>query len=797
MSSLFITSESVTEGHPDKLADQIADAILDEILKKDPEARVAIESLITRGLVLIAGEITTSTYVEIQKIARDVIREVGYDNPLYGFDAAGCGVTVSLQEQSPDIARGVSRGKLEDIGAGDQGCLKEGTLIRTKRGFVPIEEVEVGDFVVTPHGFKRVLVSRMTGEKETIELSYTNGMSLECTPDHRILCYDRRGFTYWKAAGDLVGGEFICATKPQKNFVANFYTSVVARSRFFSKYNHKIFGPEEIVLNEETGYLVGELVGDGYIKDRRLMDLAFGTNNNGHAVFVQKIANRQMPHQWRLIKNSGGISLKIDSVLVREHFRNFGLGYIKAQEKETPDAIFAASTDVIKSYLRGLFDSDGTIITKTGRKKNNIRIRLCSSSLKLLRETQLLLNDFSIKSSILFNMRKNAPVGKRGSGGKIYRSNYDNYVLSFVGFESYKIFGEEIGFGDSKKKKKLAEYLMKNRIKPKNSRGIFLVPHPTKNEMVEEEKIGLKLPFFIIGFKRKTHKKKIVKVYDLEVEDVHIFSANGIFVHNSMYGYATDETPELLPFPIMLAHRLTKRLAQVRKKRVLRYLRPDGKSQVTVEYENAKPKRIVNVLVSSQHDPDISYKTLKKDIIEKVILPSLPKHLVDADTEIFVNPTGRFVFGGPQADTGVSGRKIIVDTYGGVVPHGGGSFSGKDPTKVDRTGAYAARWVAVNIVSAGLAKKAEVQLAYSIGISRPLSLNINSFGTGKIPDEKLRDIVQNVFDLRPGMIIKQLGLRRPIYRQLASYGHFGRPELKLPWERTDKAKMLRKAIKEF
>lgn len=381
MSSQFITSESVTEGHPDKLADQIADAILDAILAKDPEARVAVESLLTNGFVVVAGEITTNAYVEIPKIARGVIRDAGYHDPAYGFHHETCGVSVAIQEQSPDIAQGVTCEKLEDIGAGDQGL---------------------------------------------------------------------------------------------------------------------------------------------------------------------------------------------------------------------------------------------------------------------------------------------------------------------------------------------------------------------------------------------------------------------------MYGYATNETPELLPFPIMLAHRLTKRLAQARKKRILPYLRPDGKSQVTVEYENEKPKRIVNVLVSSQHDPDIPHKTLKKDIIEKVILPSLPKKLIDANTEILVNPTGRFVLGGPVADTGLTGRKIIVDTYGGVVPHGGGSFSGKDPTKVDRTGSYAARWVAVNLVKAGLAQRAEVQLAYSIGVAKPLSLNINTFGTGKYPDGGLREAVLRVFDLRPGAIIKHLGLRRPLYRQVASYGHFGRPELRLPWEKVDKISELKK-----
>jgi len=382
MNSQFITSESVTEGHPDKLADQIADAILDEILKKDAEARVAIESFLTNGFVTVAGEVTTRTYVDVPHIVREVIKDAGYTDSSYGFDYETCGVSVSIQGQSPDISRGITREKLEDIGAGDQGL---------------------------------------------------------------------------------------------------------------------------------------------------------------------------------------------------------------------------------------------------------------------------------------------------------------------------------------------------------------------------------------------------------------------------MYGYATRETKELMPFPIVLAHKLTKRLAEIRKKKTLPYLRPDGKSQVTIEYQNGKPTRIVNVLVSSQHDPEVSHKKIREDIIKHVITPILPRNLIDSKTEFFVNPTGRFVFGGPRADTGLTGRKIIVDTYGGVVPHGGGSFSGKDPTKVDRSGAYAARWVAVNLVAAGLAEKVEVQLAYSIGVSYPLSLNINTFGTGKLSDETLRGIVMKVFDLRPGAIIKQLGLRRPLYRQVASYGHFGRLELDLPWEKADKAAILTKS----
>lgn len=259
-----------------------------------------------------------------------------------------------------------------------------------------------------------------------------------------------------------------------------------------------------------------------------------------------------------------------------------------------------------------------------------------------------------------------------------------------------------------------------------------------------------------------------------------------------MFGFAVNETPELMPLPISISHKLASRLSSVRKDGTLPYLRPDGKTQVTVEYDGDTPVRIDTIVVSTQHSEEVTLEQIKKDVHQYVISPVVPQHLLDDNTKYFINPTGRFVIGGPQGDAGLTGRKIIVDTYGGYARHGGGAFSGKDPTKVDRSGAYAARYVAKNIVAAGLASKCEVQLAYAIGVARPVSINIDTFGTGNISEARLVELVRENFDLRPAGIIKQLDLRRPIYKQTAAYGHFGRLDIQVPWERTDLANILSK-----
>jgi len=278
---------------------------------------------------------------------------------------------------------------------------------------------------------------------------------------------------------------------------------------------------------------------------------------------------------------------------------------------------------------------------------------------------------------------------------------------------------------------------------------------------------------------------------DAQIENV------GAGDQGMMFGYACDETDALMPLPIHLAHNLSRRLAQVRKDGTLAWLRPDGKTQVTIEYAYGKPKRVDTVLVSTQHAPEISQEDIRAAIIQHVIDPIVPADLRSSDLKIYVNPTGRFVIGGPMGDSGLTGRKIIVDTYGGMGRHGGGAFSGKDPTKVDRSAAYAARWAAKNVVAAGLADRCEIQVAYAIGVAKPLSINVETFGTGELPDRQIAQLIAQYFDLRPGAIIRDLDLRRPIYRKTAAYGHFGRTDIDAPWENTDRAEQLKKAVSQL
>ena len=299
--------------------------------------------------------------------------------------------------------------------------------------------------------------------------------------------------------------------------------------------------------------------------------------------------------------------------------------------------------------------------------------------------------------------------------------------------------------------------------------------------------IASQSPDIAMGVDHALESRNGHEITDTEVETI------GAGDQGMMFGYACNETATLMPMPIYLAHKLTRKQSEVRRSGEVSWLRPDAKSQVTIEYSQGKPKRVDTVLISTQHAPDVSQAEITEIVTEQIIMPMLPEGMVDNDLKVYVNPTGRFVVGGPMGDAGVTGRKIIVDTYGGMGRHGGGAFSGKDPTKVDRSAAYAARYVAKNIVAAGLADRVEVQVAYAIGVAHPLSVNVETFGTAKIADDKIAALINEFFDLRPGAIIRDLGLRKPIYRKTAAYGHFGRDDIEFPWERTDKAEALKSA----
>ena len=301
--------------------------------------------------------------------------------------------------------------------------------------------------------------------------------------------------------------------------------------------------------------------------------------------------------------------------------------------------------------------------------------------------------------------------------------------------------------------------------------------------------IASQSPDIAMGVDRALESRNGHEITDAEVETI------GAGDQGMMFGYACNETPTLMPMPIYLAHKLTRKQSEVRKSGEVAWLRPDAKSQVTIEYSKGKPKRVDTVLISTQHAPDVSHAEIVETVTEQIIMPMLPEGMIDNNIKVYVNPTGRFVVGGPMGDAGVTGRKIIVDTYGGMGRHGGGAFSGKDPTKVDRSAAYAARYVAKNIVAAGLADRVEVQVAYAIGVAHPLSVNVETFGTAKIADEEIAALINEFFDLRPGAIIRDLGLRKPIYRKTAAYGHFGRDDIEFPWERTDKAEALKQAAR--
>ena len=601
MERRLFTSESVTEGHPDKMCDQVSDAILDALMEKDPMSRVACETAMTTGLVLVMGEVTTSAYVDIQKLVRDTIKEIGYTRGKYGFDADTCGVMVALDEQSSDIAMGVDKAlearenkmsdeELEAIGAGDQGMMF---------GYASNETEE---YMPYPIALAHKLSRQLTKVRKDGTLSYLR-------PDGKT---------------------------------------------------------QVTVEYDENG------------KPDRLDAVVLSTQHDPEVTQEQ----------------------------IHEDIKKYVFDAILPQDMVDENTKF--------------------FINPTGR--------------------------FVI----------GGPHGDSGlTGRKIIVDTYGGYARHGGGAFSGK---------DCTKVDRSAAYAARYVAKNIVAAGLA-----DKCEIQLSYAIGVAQPTSIMVDTFGTGKIAEDKLVDMVRENFDLRPAGIIKMLD-------------LRRPI---YKLTK----VRKDGTLSYLRPDGKTQVTVEYdENGKPDRLDAVVLSTQHDPEVTQEQIHEDIKKYVFDAILPQDMVDENTKFFINPTGRFVIGGPHGDSGLTGRKIIVDTYGGYARHGGGAFSGKDCTKVDRSAAYAARYVAKNIVAAGLADKCEIQLSYAIGVAQPTSIMVDTFGTGKIAEDKLVDMVRENFDLRPAGIIKMLDLRRPIYKQTAAYGHFGRNDLDLPWEKLDKAETLKKYL---
>ena len=726
--SYILTSESVNIGHPDKICDVISDSILDTVLRQDPNAHVAIECSVKGYVLFLFGEIRTSASVDYKQIARGTLNYIGYNGDQFE-------IIQLISGQSAEINKAVSDGK--ETGAGDQGCIKKGTLISTKRGFVPIEHVIVGDEILTSQGYKKCYHVQKTGTLPTIKLTTNLGRELYLTPDHKIFTIEEG----WVEAQNSLGYTLNTDSYNVSNKNSTWYTLM----KYDNWHGGKLTANNKtLILDKNLAYLMGFLIGDGCITSEKKFTFACHMPDKINAIKNKIISC--FP-EATVTEFPNGIT--VNSVLYRKALYKLGLGYWKSNTKQIPYSILENSLEIQRAFLKGYFDADGTAVVYS---KDNgtlvAKVSVASVSMTLLQQTSLLLRNNGINCYLGINGVSTNP--------KI-PSNYMSYRINIRGYESYVLFNEIIGFDVQHKKEKL-EYYINNHY---STRKI-----PKTETVVSIEKADT------------------YDVYDLSIEEVPEFYANGILVHNCIWGYACNETKELMPLPIMIAHELMK-VYDIYRRNINTKYKPDAKSQVSVIYSKDKPIGISNIIVSVSHEKGLNIETIKQDIQENVIIPALKKfdylNLSTKETTYMINPGGEFTSYGSEADGGTTGRKIAVDTYGSLGKFGGGALSSKDPTKVDRSGAYYARYVAKNVVAAGLADKCEIQVSYAIGQPKPTSIYINCFGTNTLEMPQIYKWVNGLFDFSVDNMINELNLRRPIYRKTACYGHFGREEF--PWEK--------------
>lgn len=795
---ILITSEYVGFGHPDIIADTISDSVLDSCVSLDRHARVAIETMVVGKHVVLGGEITINEVYEdeIEERVNNAVFDVvsmNQNNGIQKLTTEKVKIKQHIRTQSPEIAMGVDSG-----GAGDQGCLKSGTLVRTSNGYVKIEDVKVGDYVNTHAGLKKVLVAKKTGTLPVVKITLKNGYVLECTADHKILCFNKNG-EYWKEAGKLTSEDLVCVLK-ENEFKANDCCVSEIDKNIFTQANgsDKILGDTRLELNEDIAYIIGLSLGNGYLGDDSSISISFGKNESD-AILMKEYFSVSTGLNWNLYTGAdGNYSLVCSSVLLRKHFENFGVGYEKSPIKTTPHAILKSKRSVIENYIAGLFDSDGTIVLGVGRNGNNAKLKLSSSSYALLQEVQLLLKDFNVDSTIVFNTKSGSPVGKKGRNGETYFSNFDSYVLHVVGINSIRNFYNNINFKHhTSRQEKLKTYCeqTKHILQEKDT---HLVPELSRNRLIGENKSGRNLPYYLYAVKSVEDTKEISDVYDLEIEDIHAFSGNGIIVHNCMFGFSCNHNVDRLPTPLYLSRLVAISLnkitlgvtglkIQLDTYDMRHYLYGDVKTQFTVEYDKLSNTfgKIRHIVCSIHHGKDVTTEQVR-EWIKHFIINLIDKHYPQGKVEeaqFHINSTGAFTIGGSDADTGMTGRKLAVNTYGGFAHLGGGALCGKDVTKVDRSGALMTRYVANQIIKEGLANIVEIGISYGIGLAEPLSVTLIRNDKPE-NEQKIIDKIMS-YDYRPQSIIYNLRLKDQKYVDCAMFGHFGiQPFGQVyPWEK--------------